>query len=231
MSAEDLRNGGSGEAVDESGAGRDEENEARHCGGRCEEEEKNSEAGVLKKVRDDCDPEQDAGCSEEREGTAEVGKGGGDARAVRDGVDHSVLCLIGSAAAVGVVIGAITLFPPEEGVLRIALTLAGYPAMVALFYVSYIRWGRWLGAPPRLLEASLGFAVASWLLLFSGDAGAQRLALWTGQTAVLLCGVSLGGGLAVVSARRSVGLAGAIRAVLGAKGEDRKWAEAREERL
>lgn len=126
--------------------------------------------------------------------------------------------LIGSAAAVGVVIGAIVLFPPERGALRVALMLVGYPAMVALFYVSYSRWGRWLGAPPRLFEAGLGFAVVSWLLLFSGDAGGQRLAFWLGQTAVLLSGVSLGGGLAVISVGRGVGLAGAIGAAMGAKG-------------
>ena len=175
-----------------------------------------AEEGLGVELGKEGEGEQDGGHCEKCERKAQAGDGLSETRVEPAGIYHAWQGLIGSAAAVGVVIGALGSFPPEQGVLSAALSLAGYPFMVVLFYVSYCRWGRWLGAPPRLVEAGLGFAIASWLLLFSGDEGVQRLSFWFGQTAVLLCGVSVGGGLALVSKGLGVGLRDAVRAVLRA---------------
>ncbi len=139
------------------------------------------------------------------------------------GVDQAGHGLVAASAAVCVVIGALELFPSEQGVRRGLLLLAGYPFMTGLFYLVYRRWGRLLGAPPRVGGACLVLAVLAWWLLLTDEAVLQQLAFWLGQTALLVSGVSLGGWLAVVAYRKDAGLWAAIRAVAGAAGIHPVW--------
>ena len=135
------------------------------------------------------------------------------------GIEHAERGLIASMAAGAVVVLVAWVAPPEGGAARVAAMLAAYPAMVGLFYAAWRCWGRFLGAPQRLGGVGLGLALAAWFLAVSGDVVLQRLAFWLGQTALMVCGVSAGGGLALVAAHNGCGLVRALSAVMSSKRE------------
>ena len=59
-------------------------------------------------------------------------------------------------------------------------------------------------------------ALASWFLMASGDPDFQRAAFWFAQTGLVVSGVSIGGGLAVVANALDTNFRGAVRAALAA---------------
>ena len=213
-----------GKGLDQQEHGHDAENEPEGAGN-------NGGDRGADRVRKSGDPEEVIADQAASESKPEQGKSAGEAGPEPVGVYHGGHGMIASAAAVSVAMAAVLLFPPERGVLRAVVMLAGYPFVAGLFYLAYGRWGRWLGAPPRLGEAGLALALAAWFLLFSGDVVLQTMAFWLGQTALLVCGVSVGGGLAVVAARRRLSLWQAVRSVMTMDREMASRAWAREERL
>ncbi len=212
-----------GEGPDQQEHGHDAENEPEGAGN-------NGGDRGADRVRKSGDPEEGIADQAASEREPEQGKSTGDAGPEPVGVYHGGHGMVASAAAVSVAMAAVLLFPPERGVLRAVIVLAGYPFVAGLFYLAYSCWGRWLGAPPRLGEAGLALALAAWFLLFSGDVVLQKMAFWLGQTALLVCGASIGGGLAVVATRRRLSLSQAIRAVMSMGREMASRAWAREER-
>ena len=154
---------------------------------------------------------QEAAIEEETAGGCKSCVGGAEAVVEPLGVDQAEHGLVATSAAVCVGIGAVWLFPSERGEERVLLLLGGYPFVTGLFYLVYRRWGRWLGAPPRVEAAGLVLMLLAWFLAFSDEAALQQMAFLLGQTVLLVCGVSLGGWLAVIAFRNGTGLWGALR--------------------
>lgn len=124
--------------------------------------------------------------------------------------------MVAASATASAILGCVVLFPVERAIVQALVLVAGYPFLGALFYIGYRRWGGWLGAPPQFGPACFVMALASWFLLASGDPAFQRGAFWFAQTALLVSGVSIGGGLAVVAAALDTDWRGAIRVALEA---------------
>ena len=123
---------------------------------------------------------------------------------------------VSAAVAAGAVLGCVVLFPAERALVQALVLVAGYPFLGALFYIGYRRRGGWLGAPPQLGPACFAMALASWFLMVSGDPAAQRVAFWFAQTGLVLSGISIGCGLAMIGAALDTDWRGAVRAALEA---------------
>ena len=123
---------------------------------------------------------------------------------------------VSAAVAAGAILGCVVLFPAERALVQALVLIAGYPFLGALFYIGYRRRGGWLGAPPQLGPACFAMALASWFLMVSGDPAAQRVAFWFAQTGLVLSGISIGCGLAMIGAALDTDWRGAVRAALEA---------------
>ena len=123
---------------------------------------------------------------------------------------------VSAAVAAGAILGCVVLFPAERALVQALVLVAGYPFLGALFYIGYRRRGGWLGAPPQLGPACFAMALASWFLMVSGDPAAQRVAFWFAQTGLVLSGISIGCGLAMIGAALDTDWRGAVRAALEA---------------
>ena len=123
---------------------------------------------------------------------------------------------VSAAVAAGAILGCVVLFPAERALVQALALVAGYPFLGALFYIGYRRRGGWLGAPPQLGPACFAMALASWFLMVSGDPAAQRVAFWFAQTGLVLSGISIGCGLAMIGAALDTDWRGAVRAALEA---------------
>ncbi len=153
---------------------------------------------------------------EQEDSKREVVEGKPEKRLQQPGIVEVGHGMVAASAAASAVLGCVVLFPVERALVQALVLTAGYPCSGALFYVGYRRWGRWMGAPPQFGPACFVMALASWFLLASGDPDFQRGAFWFAQTALLVSGVSIGGGLAVVAAALDTDWRGAIRAAVEA---------------
>ncbi len=154
------------------------------------------------------DKQKDSGC--------EVPEGEGRKRFHPPEVAEVGHGVVSAAVAASAIAGCVILFPAERALVQALVLLAAYPCFGALFYVGYRRWGRWLGAPAQLGPACFAMALASWFLMVSGDPAAQRVAFWFAQTGLVLSGISIGCGLAMIAAALDTDWRGAVRAALEA---------------
>ena len=146
----------------------------------------------------------------------EVPEGEGRKRFHPSGVVEFGHGVVAASAAASAIFGCVVLFPFERAIVQALVLVAGYPFLGALFYIGYRRWGGRLGAPPQFGPACFVMALASWFLLASGDPDFQRVAFWFAQTALLVSGVSIGCGLAMIAGALDTDWRGAVRAALDA---------------
>ena len=163
--------------------------------------------------RDDNDDGKDGEHVEDKRGILEREAGMRLQPAGVGEVGHGV---VSASLAAGAVFGCAVLFPVERALVQALALLAAYPCLGALFYVGYRRWGYHLGAPPQFGAVCYGFALASWFLMVSGDPVVQRGAFWLAQTGLVLSGVSIACGLAMVAAALDTDWRGAVGVVMEA---------------
>ncbi len=138
---------------------------------------------------------------------------------------HAGVSLLVSSVALGTFFGALECIPATPGAAWAVAVIVLYPVITGLFYSVYSRIGQHLGAPPQLGNVGLALIFLAWLFLISGDTAAQGLAFLPAAAAALLCGVSLGSGLAAIAIARRCGFQEALHSVarLGREAKRQSW--------